>query len=80
MERGNEFNLSHDKNDLSSIPVVPIPPGNSGAFSHTFHPGGRALAFHPITPGAFDHLTFLHYNIVASSNDQFIGKLSKFLL
>ena len=33
------------------------PPGNSGAFSHTFHPGGRALAFHPITPG---HLTIPH--------------------
>ena len=37
-----------------SIPAVPIPPGNSGAFIQTFHPGGRALAFHPITPG---HLT-----------------------
>ena len=33
------------------------PPGNSGAFSRTFHPGGRALAFHPITPG---HLTIPH--------------------
>ena len=40
-----------------SIPAVPIPPGNSGAFSRTFHPGGRALAFHPINPG---HLTIPH--------------------
>ena len=41
-----------------SIPAVLIPlPGNSGAFSRTFHPGGRALAFHPITPG---HLTIPH--------------------
>ena len=33
------------------------PPGNSGVFSRTFHPGCRALAFHPIIPG---HLTIPH--------------------
>ena len=65
-----------------SIPAVPTPRGNSEAFSRTVHPGGRALAFHPIIPG---HLTislffFLPYNIVASSNDQMIGKFGKFLL
>ena len=41
----------------SSSAHPPPPPGNSGAFSRTFHPGGRALAFHPITPG---HLTIPH--------------------
>ena len=43
---------------IQAVPMPPPPPhslpGNSGAFSHTFHPGDRALAFHPITPG---HLT-----------------------
>ena len=27
-----------------SIPAVPIPPGNSGAFAHVVSPGGGALA------------------------------------
>ena len=57
-----------------SIPAVPIPPGNSGAFSHTFHPGGWALAFHP-------SISLLSpYNIVISLNDHFISKHVKFLL
>ena len=48
-----------------SIPAVPIPPppGNSGAFSQTFHPGGRALAFHPITPGHLTISLLSPYNI-----------------
>ena len=41
-----------------SIPAVPIPPpGNSGAFSRTFHPGGRGISLPSNYPGAFDHLT-----------------------
>ena len=42
---------------ISQFQQCPSPPGNSGAFSRTFHPGDRALAFHPITPG---HLTIPH--------------------
>ena len=65
-----------------SIPAVPIPhpPGSSGAFSHTFHPGGWAFVFHTITLGHLTISLFFPYNVVASSNDQFIGKFSKFLL
>ena len=49
-----------------SIPAVPIPPpGIGGAFSHTFHPGSRALAFYPITPGHLTISLFSPYNIVA---------------
>ena len=39
------------------------PPGNSGAFSRTFHPGGRALGLISLPfnyPGIFDHPTFFH--------------------
>ena len=57
-----------------SIPAVPIPPDNSGAFSHTFHPGGRALAFHPITPGHLTISLLSPHNIDVSFNDHFIGK------
>ena len=50
-----------------SIPAVPIPPphplGNSGAFSQAFHPRGRALAFHPITPGHLTISLLSPYNI-----------------
>ena len=67
-----------------SIPAVPNPPPPPraivGSFSHTVHPGGRALAFHPITPGHLTISLFLPYNIFASCNDQLIGKFSKFLL
>ena len=55
-------------------------PGNSGAFSHTFHPRGWALAFHPITPGHLTISLLSHHNIVISFNDHFIGKYGTFLL
>ena len=53
----NECNASF--NSSSAHP----PPGNSGAFSRTFHPGGRALGLISLPsnyPGAFDHPTFFH--------------------
>ena len=66
---------------ISQFQQCPFPPGNSGAFSHTFHPGGRELTFHPITPG---HLTtphsFTKYNIVVSFYDHFIGNTVSFFL
>ena len=52
--------------------AMPIPLGNSGAFSHTFHPRGQALAFHPITPGHLTISLYSLYSIVA------IGKYSNF--
>ena len=55
-------------------------PGNSGAFSHTFHPRIRALAFHPITPGHLTISLLSHHNIVVSFNDHFIGEYGTFLL
>ena len=33
------------------------PPGNSGAFFRTFHPGGWGISLPSNYPGAFDHLT-----------------------
>ena len=63
-----------------AIPAMPIPLGNSGAFSHIVHPRGQALAVHPITPGHLTISLYSPYSIVASFNDQFIGKYSKFLL
>ena len=47
--------LNNASVNSSSDPPPPAPsPGNSGAFSQTFHPGDQALDFHPINPG---HLT-----------------------
>ena len=68
-----------------SIPAVPIspppppPPGNSGAFSHTVHPGGSGISLPPNYPGAFDHLTFFHPTALSLPNDKFIDKYTKFL-
>ena len=57
---------------IAAVPMPP-PPGNSGTFSHTFHPGGRAFAFHPITPG---HLTIslLSPYTLDLQNDLFFSK------
>ena len=45
---------------FQQCPSPPPPPGNSGAFSHTFHPGGRGIRLPSNYPGAFDHPTFFH--------------------
>ena len=48
---------------VSQFQQCPSSPGNSGAFSRTFHPGGRALGLISLPsnyPGAFDHPTFFH--------------------
>ena len=57
-----------EKERHHSILAVPIFQGISGAFSHTVYPGGRALAFHQITPG---HLTILLFFTL----QQFVTKI-----
>ena len=39
-----------------SIPAVPIPPGNRGAFAHVVSPGDWALAYPGATPGHLTHV------------------------
>ena len=56
---------------ISQFQQCPYPPGYCGAFSHTFHPGGRALAFHPITPGHLTISLLSSHNIVVSFNQTF---------
>lgn len=58
-----------------SIPAVPIPLGNSGAFSP--HCPSRGSG-NTITPGHLIISQFPTYIFVASFDDQFIGKYSKF--
>ena len=59
---------------------IPPPPPQRGIFSFTVHPGGRALAFHPITPG---HLTISLFHVTGLSlllMTQLMGKRSKLLI
>ena len=63
-----------------SIPAVPIPPGNPGAFAHVASPGGGAFAIisHPwgwafAYPGAFETHVF------ESAMEEFICKDEAFV-
>ena len=66
-----------------SIPAVPIPPpppwAIAGHFPTQSIPVGRALAFHPITPGHLTISLFFTLQHCRFLNDKFIDKYTKFL-